>query len=57
MAPELQKQLAQDPALVHSRSDEGWTFLHQEALAGSLACVKVLLAAGCRSQSPRPTTA
>ncbi len=46
MAPALQKQLAADPSLVHSRSDEGWTFLHQEALAGNLATVKVLLAAG-----------
>jgi uncharacterized protein YegJ (DUF2314 family) len=46
MAPEMQKQLAADPSLVHSRSDEGWTFLHGEALAGNLATVKVLLAAG-----------
>jgi uncharacterized protein YegJ (DUF2314 family) len=46
IAPEIQKQLAQDPSIVHSRRDDGWTFLHQEALAGSLAPVKVLLAAG-----------
>ena len=46
MAGKIQEQLAQDPSLVHSRSDDGWTFLHQEALAGNLAPVKALLAAG-----------
>jgi len=46
IAGEIQKQLAQDPSIVHMKDDNGWTFLHGEALAGSLACVKVLLAAG-----------
>jgi ankyrin repeat protein len=53
IAGEIQKQLAQDPSLVHVRDDNGWTFLHHEALAGSLAPIKVLLAAGA---DPRAVT-
>lgn len=43
MAPELAKQLAANPGLVNQVDDEGWTFLHREALAGNAAPVKVLL--------------
>jgi uncharacterized protein YegJ (DUF2314 family) len=46
MAPKLKEQLAQNPSLLHSKDDRGWTFLHQLALAGSAATVKVLLEAG-----------
>jgi uncharacterized protein len=46
MAPSLKEQLAKDPCLVSAIDDRGWTFLHQQALAGSAATVKVLLEAG-----------
>ena len=46
MASSLKDQLAKDPSLVSAKDDRGWTFLHQEALAGSTATVKVLLEAG-----------
>jgi ankyrin repeat protein len=46
MASSLKEQLAKDPSLVSVTDERGWTFLHQEALAGSTATVKVLLAAG-----------
>jgi uncharacterized protein len=46
MATPLREQLANDPTLAFVKSDRGWTFLHQEALAGNAATVKVLLDAG-----------
>ena len=46
MATSLKEQLAKDPSLVSAKDDRGWMFLHQEALAGSTATVKVLLEAG-----------
>lgn len=46
MAGKLKEQLADDPTLIHSADESGWTFLHQEALAGNLATARVLLAAG-----------
>jgi uncharacterized protein YegJ (DUF2314 family) len=46
MAESLKDQLAKEPSLVSATDDRGWTLLHQEALAGSAATVKVLLAAG-----------
>jgi uncharacterized protein YegJ (DUF2314 family) len=46
MASSLKEQMAKDPSLVSAKDDRGWTFLHQEALAGSTATVKVLLDAG-----------
>lgn len=46
MAESLRQQLAKDPSMVSVRDDRGWTFLHQEALAGNAATVKVLLDAG-----------
>jgi uncharacterized protein YegJ (DUF2314 family) len=46
MASKLKEQLQADPSLVSSKDDRGWTFLHQEALAGNAATVKVLLEAG-----------
>jgi ankyrin repeat protein len=46
MASSLKEQLAKDPSMVSAKDDRGWTFLHQEALAGSTVTVKVLLEAG-----------
>ena len=46
MVASLKEQLAADPAAVSATDDQGWTLLHQEALAGSAPTVKVLLAAG-----------
>lgn len=53
MAMKLQENLAQDPSMVHTKDDRGWTFLHQEALAGNLATVQVLLEHGA---DPNATT-
>lgn len=46
MASSLSDQLKQDPSLLSATDDRGWTLLHQEALAGSVPTVKVLLEAG-----------
>lgn len=46
MAPSFRQQLQEDPSMASVRMDGGWTFLHQEALAGNLLTVQVLLAAG-----------
>jgi hypothetical protein len=46
MAASLKESLAKNPAMVNTKSDRGWTLLHQEALAGSTATVKVLVDAG-----------
>lgn len=46
MAPTIKDQVAQNPDFVNQRNDEGWTLLHQEALAGNLATVRALLEAG-----------
>jgi len=46
MAESLKEQLAKDPSLLNSADENGWTLLHQEALAGSAPTVKVLLDAG-----------
>jgi uncharacterized protein len=46
MVESLKRDLKKNPGLVHSTDDHGWTFLHQEALAGSAPTVKVLLEAG-----------
>ena len=46
MATSLKDQIAKDPSMLTSKSDEGWTLLHQVALGGSESNVKVLLEAG-----------
>jgi uncharacterized protein YegJ (DUF2314 family) len=46
MAPSLKERLAADPSMLHGKDDRGWTLLHQQALAGSAATVKVLLECG-----------
>jgi uncharacterized protein YegJ (DUF2314 family) len=45
-AQSLRERLAQDPSMLQAKDDRGWTFLHQQALAGSAATVRVLLEAG-----------
>lgn len=42
----FKEQIAQDPSFISDTDDNGWTLLHQEALAGSAAIVRVLLDAG-----------
>jgi uncharacterized protein YegJ (DUF2314 family) len=54
MAPSLRQQLSQSPAMLQSKDDKGWTFLHQLALAGSTACVKVLLEHGADKNVKTP---
>jgi uncharacterized protein YegJ (DUF2314 family) len=46
MASSLKDQLVTNPSMLSAKDDRGWTLLHQEALAGSAATVKVLLEAG-----------
>lgn len=46
MASSLRDNLAQNPSLVSAKGHNGWTLLHQDASAGSMATVKVLLQAG-----------
>lgn len=53
MAASLTEQLQQDPSMLTATDERGWTLLHQEALAGSAATVRVLLAAGA---NPRAQT-
>ncbi len=51
MAESLTEQLQQDPSMLTATDDRGWTLLHQEALAGSAATVRVLLAAGANPKA------
>jgi uncharacterized protein YegJ (DUF2314 family) len=46
MAASLREHLATNPSLVSDTGHNGWTLLHQEASAGSLATAQVLLEAG-----------
>ena len=46
MASSLKDRLAEDPSMLHAKGDRGWTLLHNQALAGSAATVKILLEAG-----------
>ena len=46
MVESLKEELKKNPSMISSQDDRGWTFLHQEALAGSAPTVKVLLDAG-----------
>lgn len=45
-ADSLRQALAKDASLVSVKGHNGWTFLHQEAAAGSAATVQVLLDGG-----------
>ena len=46
MAVQLKEQLAQNPSMATEKDSRGWTLLHDEALAGNVETVKVLLEAG-----------
>lgn len=46
MAAKLLEQLKSNPSLATTKDERGWTLLHQEALAGNAATVRVLLQAG-----------
>lgn len=46
MSSSLKERLAEDPSMLHSKDDEGWTMLHHLALAGSAAGVQILLEQG-----------
>ena len=46
MGPSLREQLEKMPELLDYEDEHGFTFLHQLAMAGSEACVKVLLEFG-----------
>ena len=46
MGPSLKKALAEDSSMMNEMDDRGWTILHHQALAGSLASVKILLERG-----------
>jgi uncharacterized protein YegJ (DUF2314 family) len=46
MAPSFKEQLSEDPSMVNQKDEVGWTLLHHQALAGSLATVTVLLECG-----------
>lgn len=46
MAVKLKEQLAQNPSMATEKDRRGWTLLHDEALAGNVDTVKVLLEAG-----------
>lgn len=45
-ASSLKEHLAKTPSLISAKGHNGWTLLHQDASAGSVATVKVLLEAG-----------
>jgi len=46
MALNLAGEIAKNPAMLSWQDERGWSLLHQLALAGSYACVKVLLENG-----------
>jgi uncharacterized protein YegJ (DUF2314 family) len=46
MAVQLKEQLVLNPSMATEKDARGWTLLHDEALAGNVDTVKVLLAAG-----------
>jgi uncharacterized protein YegJ (DUF2314 family) len=46
MGPKLTEALRDSPQLLTDMDDRGWTILHHQALAGSLASVRILLELG-----------
>lgn len=46
MGPSFRAELAKNPSMATAKYEGGWTFLHHQALAGSVASVKILLQAG-----------
>ncbi|MEO9595361.1 DUF2314 domain-containing protein [Rhodopirellula bahusiensis] len=54
MRESFEETLSENPELVHEASDEGYTFLHQLALAGSLDGVDVCLKHGADPEKAAP---
>lgn len=54
MLPTIDKQLKADRSITLSVGDNGWTLLHQEAIAGNLGIVKLLLAHGADATARTP---
>jgi uncharacterized protein YegJ (DUF2314 family) len=46
MEPSVRTQLAQNPSFVHAASEDGFTFLHQQAIAGDTRSVRAALEVG-----------
>jgi len=59
MIPKIEAQLHADRGIASSVGDDGWTLLQQEALAGNLGIVKLLVAFGAdvSARSPNGYTA
>ncbi len=49
--PSFDKQLAGAPEIVNDPDENGWTLLHHQALAGSAATVRALLANGANTRA------
>lgn len=46
MGSSLKDELKKNPSMLDAKDDRGWTLLHHQSLAGSLASVKILLDRG-----------
>jgi uncharacterized protein YegJ (DUF2314 family) len=59
MIPKIEQQFQTDRTMARTISDDGWTLLHQEALAGNLGVVKLLIEYGadCTALTPNGYTA
>lgn len=59
MIPKIEAQLQADSSIANTVSEDGWTLLHQEALAGNLGVVKLLVTFGADTsvRSPNGYTA
>lgn len=59
MLPSIEAQLQADRSLAGALGDDGWTWLHQEALSGNLGVVKLLVSHGadCAVRTPNGHTA
>ena len=47
MLSQVDEQLQKEPCLINDADENGWTILHNEALAGNLGIVQLLLKHGC----------
>lgn len=54
MASKIEERLRAEPDLATSVDDNGWTFLHHDALAGNLALVRLMLAYGADPSARTP---
>lgn len=51
MEPSVRTQLAQNPGFVHEVSEDGFTFLHQQAIAGDARSVRAALEVGANREA------